>query len=564
VVTTGATFARWGVVLLALAAAGVLALLFGDPASATPDRALHGSLIVRKAGTGTGTVKGRPPVGDNIETGINCGVQCSTSVTDTTDPTYVPMTLTAIPDPGSTFKGWTGDCVGTELTCTMGPIGRLVNYYVTATFDLTPAEAYPVAVTTVGNGRVTSAPAGIDCGSTCAASFRTGSTVTLTAVAAPGWSFAGWGAACAGTGPCAIPVDGPKSVEATFTPPSQRLTVAVAGNGAVASQPPGISCGAACSALLPSGTNVTLAAAPAPGSALRSWGGACTGGAPTCALALSAARAVTAVFDGATGQPLAVSTSGPGRVTSDRGGIACGERCAAVVAGGTVTLTARPSSGARFTGWSGACTGNAATCTLAMSAARAAVAAFADAPRTYPLAVTTTGSGLVTSSPGGIRCRPACTASMRAGSRVTLLAEPARRWAFVRWAGSCTGTRPSCTVTMTTARTATATFARNADQRAPRVTALPSSGTGGTIVRLRYRVTDDSGRSREWATVYRGATRLAVVKGRLDEADPDALFYFLPWRAPREIGPGTLRFCVQAQDPTGNTSRRSCARLRLS
>ena len=113
-------------------------------------------------------------------------------------------------------------------------------------------------------------------------------------------------------------------------------------------------------------------------------------------------------------------------------------------------------------------------------------------------------------------------------------------------------------------RTVTATFAPNADQEPPRVTALPSSGKRGTIVRLRYRVTDDSGRSRESATVYQGARRLAVVRGRLDEADPEALFYFLPWKAPSTLPPGTLRFCVQAADPTGNASAPSCATLRLS
>lgn len=96
------------------------------------------------------------------------------------------------------------------------------------------------------------------------------------------------------------------------------------------------------------------------------------------------------------------------------------------------------------------------------------------------------------------------------------------------------------------------------------MTALPSSGERGTVVRLRYRVTDDSGRSREWATVYQGARKLTVVRGRLDEADPEALFYFLPWQAPRALPPGPLRFCVQAADPTGNTSAPSCATLRLT
>ena len=545
--------------------AAVAALLAGSPASAVPQRALHGTLHIVKKGTATGTVRGRLPVDDGIETQVNCGVVCVVSITDTTDPKYVAMTLTAIPDPGSTFKGWTGDCVGTELTCTMGPIGRLLNYYVTATFDETPAEAYPIAVATSGDGRVASNPAGIDCGATCAASFKTGSTVTLTAAPAPGWTFAGWGGACAGTTPCELTIDGPKNVEATFTPPSFRLTVAAAGQGSVTSDPAGITCGQACSALFASGSTVTLAAAPDPGAAFVGWGGACTGAGPSCTVTMAQARAVTALFSGASGQPLAVSTSGPGAVTSSAGGVSCGDACWAVVASGTsLTLTATAQPGARFAGWSGACTGTAPACALVMGEPRAVVARFATAPSTYPLAVTASGSGVVTSTPTGIRCKPTCTASMRTGARVTLTAAPAQKWTFVRWTGACTGRTKTCRVTMAAPRTVTATFAPNADQQPPRVTALPSSGERGTVVRLRYRVTDDSGRSRESATVYQGAKKLAVVRGRLDEADPEALFYFLPWKAPRTLPVGTLRFCVQAADPTGNTSAPSCATLRLS
>ena len=544
-----------------LGAAALAALLLGAPASALQDQALHASLHILKDGTGAGTVRGREPVGDNIETQINCGQQCVASVVDTTDKRYVPMTLTAIADPGSTFKRWSGDCVGTETTCTMGPIGRLVNYYVTATFDLTPADAYPVAVATSGEGRVTSAPAGIDCGTSCAASFKTGSAVTLTAVPAAGWSFAGWGGACQGVTPCSLAIDGPKSVEATFSPPSFRLTVAAAGSGSVTSDPAGISCGATCSALFPSGSAVTLTAA---GDGFAGWGGACSGSGPTCTVTMSAARAVTALWSDATAQPLAVSVSGPGSVRSDRGGVLCGSACATAIPGGAVTLTATPSAGSRFTGWSGACSGTARTCALTMSAARAVVAVFAKAPASYPLAVTASGQGVVTSEPAGIRCKPTCTASIKTGSTLVLTAVAAKRWTFVRWAGACTGRKPTCNLVMSGARTVAATFARNADQQAPRITALPSTGARGAAVRLRYRVTDDSGKSREWATVYRGTRKLAVVQGRLDEADPEALFYFLRWKAPRTLPPGTLRFCVQAADATGNTSARSCARLRLT
>jgi NOL1/NOP2/fmu family ribosome biogenesis protein len=440
-----------------------------------------------------------------------------------------------------------------------------VNYFVTATFDSTPPESFPIAVATNGEGTVKSTPAGIDCGAVCAAPFKTGSTVTLTASPAAGWSFAGWGGACQGTGPCALTIDGPKSVEATFRPPSFMLTVATAGRGSVSSSPGGIACGSTCTVSFASGGTVTLSANPDSGATFVAWGGACAGAGSSCSVTMSEARAVTAVFTGASRLPLAVATSGTGAVTSAPAGISCGETCGATYAqGATVTLTATPAAGWRLAAWGGACTGSARTCSVTMAAARGVTAAFARAPRSYPLAVTVGGNGVVTSSPAGIRCPPTCTKSMTAGARVTLTATPAAKSTLVRWSGACTGRKRTCTVSMTAPRTVTATFALNADQQPPRVTALPSSGARGAVVRLRYRVTDDSGKSREWATVYRGKRSIAVVRGRLDEADPDALFYFLPWKAPSSLPSGVLRFCVQAADPTGNTSKRSCAKVRLT
>ena len=44
--------------------------------------------------------------------------------------------------------------------------------------------------------------------------------------------------------------------------------------------------------------------------------------------------------------------------------------------GGTVTLTATPSSGSRFRNWSGACSGSSPTCVLSMTADRTVNARF--------------------------------------------------------------------------------------------------------------------------------------------------------------------------------------------
>jgi hypothetical protein len=68
-----------------------------------------------------------------------------------------------------------------------------------------------------GAGAVTSAPAAIDCGSACRYDFDQGSTVSLTASAKAGSSFAGWSGDCSGTGSCKLTMSANHSATATFT-----------------------------------------------------------------------------------------------------------------------------------------------------------------------------------------------------------------------------------------------------------------------------------------------------------------------------------------------------------
>jgi hypothetical protein len=68
-------------------------------------------------------------------------------------------------------------------------------------------------------------------------------------------------------------------------------------------------------------------------------------------------------------------------VRSAPAGIDCGSTCSASFAeGANVTLTATPDAGQVFSGWSGACSGSAATCDLGMTQARSVTAGFAAAP----------------------------------------------------------------------------------------------------------------------------------------------------------------------------------------
>jgi hypothetical protein len=86
-------------------------------------------------------------------------------------------------------------------------------------FGYTPTPVnYPLSVskTGTGSGTVTSAPAGINCGTTCSANYSSGTPVTLTASAASGSTFAGWSSPCSGTGTCTVTMNNSWSVTATF------------------------------------------------------------------------------------------------------------------------------------------------------------------------------------------------------------------------------------------------------------------------------------------------------------------------------------------------------------
>lgn len=78
------------------------------------------------------------------------------------------------------------------------------------------SKTLTVARVGTGSGTVTSTPAGINCGSGCTASYAGGASVTLTASADAGSSFAGWSGACTGSGPCVVAMTAARSVTATF------------------------------------------------------------------------------------------------------------------------------------------------------------------------------------------------------------------------------------------------------------------------------------------------------------------------------------------------------------
>jgi hypothetical protein len=238
------------------------------------------TLTVAKDGTGTGTVTSNP-------SGIACGVTCA----DDFDYGTI-ITLTAVADGSSVFRGWSGaGCSGTgECVLTIS-----VTDTVTATFNSQYLLTVEKAGT--GSGTVTSQPAGIDCGVTCASNFDQSTVVTLTAAAAIGSTFAGWtGTACSGTGKCVLTISAADTVTANFTLNQYKLSVAKTGSGTVASNPAGIDCGDTCDFDYDYNTVVTLTATPAEGWGFFGWEGDLSGSANPIAITMDGNKSVTAVF----------------------------------------------------------------------------------------------------------------------------------------------------------------------------------------------------------------------------------------------------------------------------
>jgi uncharacterized repeat protein (TIGR02543 family) len=136
--------------------------------------------------------------------------------------------------------------------------------------------------------------------------------------------------------------------------------------------------------------------------------------------------------------PLSVSTSGGGSVTVSPPAYGGSNL---YVSNTVVTLTATPSDGWAFVGWTGDSIATTNVTTLLMNQPRAVQAVFWPM---YPLSMTTSGNGSISVSP------PAGSGSNLYGSNtvVRLTATPSNGWVFVRWSGAITNTNAVTTVTM--------------------------------------------------------------------------------------------------------------------
>ena len=117
------------------------------------------------------------------------------------------VTVTAVPNAGHQFDGWSGDLTGATNPTTITMDGHKT---VAAAFSELPANSFSVTVNINGSGSVTLDPPG--------GIYDSGTVITLTAVPGDGAEFSAWGGDLSGANnPSILLVNSNKSITATFS-----------------------------------------------------------------------------------------------------------------------------------------------------------------------------------------------------------------------------------------------------------------------------------------------------------------------------------------------------------
>ncbi len=334
---------------------------------------------VNNVGSGSGVVSSSP--GE-----ISCGDVCEDYF-----PFDIDVTLSAVPDSGSDFAGWSGGCAGSDPSFTFTVTG---DRFCTASFTTSPGTSWLLTANKSGSGDgdLFSNPAGIDCDPGCSqdsATFDDGTTVTLTAVADGASQFSSWSGSCSGSNPTTtVTMTADETCTAHYDDlPTYNLTVQKAGGGSgrVVSSPTGIDCSSGCNqqtAAFSQGSSVTLTATADAGNIFVRWTGACNGTSTVTAVTMNSNKTCQAEFAVPEMRELTVSvaaTIGQGvpTVEIEPPGTFCETQCTENLAVGTVvTLTAHDDGNFEFVRWLGDCSGTSSVISFVLGEDQSCTAKF--------------------------------------------------------------------------------------------------------------------------------------------------------------------------------------------
>lgn len=399
--------------------------------------------------TTDGTTAGKGGVVTSSVGNISCG-ETATPVCSADFAPGTMVTLTAVPQSGHTFTGWSGLCSGTTqaTTVTLAASGTCTATFGTQNFALSLAisggPGTLAASTTASPSLATCTQAG--CGPYL---VPAGTVVTLTATPASSYEIASWGGACTADksqSTTTLTMDGTKSCSVVFQKKQHTLGIIVSGSGAVTDGFGKIDSDLGkTSAQFDEGTMVTLTATAntAENAIFNGWGGACSSfnTATTAMVTLDADKSCTASFT-VTPHTLTVNRSptGGGSIVGTRSTtevINCGSDCeeANIASDQTVQLVATANSKFRFDKWSGCSESTNPTITVTMNNDRTCTANFI--PTVVVTFAAQTGGTAMISGAGTCTSSP-CTVD--SGASVTLSAVPTAGFRFDKWTAGGGGT----------------------------------------------------------------------------------------------------------------------------